>query len=134
MSLPHVEALEELLSIAYQASLLKEEERPVTFRLILGEPLDFPEDAGPPSGLQRLVFTEARRLEEHELRRLSPAAKYHRALIGVRLDPKMGFVIGGILQSGARWLRDVQGGRRSQSPVLPSALVINVNGPGRLAL
>lgn len=134
VGLPDVKALEELLSIAYQASLLKEEERPVTFRLILGEPSEFPEDAGPPSGLQRLVFTHPRRLEEHELRRLSPAAKYHRALIGVRLDPTAGFVIWGILQSGARWLRDAQGGRRSQSPVLPSALVINVNGPGRLAL
>jgi hypothetical protein len=134
MSLPDVKALEELLSIAYQASLLKEEERPVTFRLILGEPSDFPEEAGPPSGLQRLVFTEPRRLDEHELRRLSPAAKYHRALVGVRLDPTIGFVIWGILQSGARWLRDAQGGRRSQSLVLPSALVINVNGPGRLAL
>jgi hypothetical protein len=132
--LPDVAKLEELLSIAYQASLLKEEERPVTFRLILGEPMEFPEGAGPPTGLQRLLFTRPRSLNDHELRRLSPAAKYHRALIGVRLDSELGFVIWGILQSGARWLRDAQGGRRGQSPVLPSALVINVNGPGRLAL
>src|SRR4051812_44607469 len=81
--LPEHEALSALLSTAYQATLLREEERQVAFRIIVSSPQAFPEDAGPPDGLQRLVFTHPRPLTEHELRRLSPAAKYHRSLIGV---------------------------------------------------
>lgn len=133
-ALPDAERVGRLLSIAYQASLLKEEERQVTFRLILCEPAEFPEDAGPPSGFHRLLFTRPRHLDQHELARLSPAAKYHRALIGVRLDPTLGFVIWGIVQSGARWLRDTHGGRSSQNQALPSALVVAVTGPGQLAV
>ena len=132
--LPDAARVVELLSIVYQASLLKEEDRQVTFRLILAEPSEFPESAGPPSGFHRLVFTRPRHLDQHELARLSPAAKYHRALIGVRLDPALGFVIWGILQSGARWLRDTHGGRSAQNQALPRALVASVTGPGRLAV
>jgi hypothetical protein len=132
--IPDAEHVGQLLSVAYHASLLKEEERPVTFRLILAEPGQFPESAGPPLGFHRLIFTKPRHLDQHELARLSPAAKYHRALIGVRLDPELGFVIWGILQSGARWLRDTHGGRSMQNQALPSALVVSVTGPGRLAV
>ncbi len=132
--LPSEERVGELLSIAYQASLLKEEERQVIFRLVLCEPDEFPEGGGPPLGFHRLVFTRPRGFDQHELARLSPAAKYHRALIGVRLDPTLGFVIWGILQSGARWLRDTHGGRSSQNQALPSALVVGVTGPGQLAV
>src|SRR5690349_20466814 len=35
-------------------------------------------EAGPPSGLHRLVFTRGRSVDAAELRRLSPAVKYHR--------------------------------------------------------
>ena len=134
VDLPPLALLNQLLSTAYQASLLREEERPVTFRLILGDPAEFPESAGPPVGFHKLVFTQPRPLDTLEVCRLSPAAKYHRALIGVRLDKALGFVIWGILQSGTRWLRDVHGGRYSQSPVLPSALVVRATGPGQLAV
>jgi hypothetical protein len=132
--LPGPDRVGELLSIAYQASLLKEEERQVIFRLVLCEPDAFPESGGPPLGFHRLVFTRPRHLDQHELARLSPAAKYHRALIGVRLDATLGFVIWGILQSGARWLRDTHGGRSSQNQALPSALVIAATGPGQLSV
>ncbi len=132
--LPDRATLASLLSMAYQASLRKEEDRPVTFRIILGEPEDFPEYEGPPAGLHRLLFTEPRAVTELELCRLSPAAKYHRALIGVRFDATLGLVIWGILQSGAHWLRDAHGGRRSQRAELPRALVVSVSGPGRVTV
>ncbi|MDI3285881.1 putative sensor domain DACNV-containing protein [Polyangium sp. 15x6] len=132
--LPGLEALEELLSICYQASLLREEERPVTFRLILGDAERYPADAGPPWGLHRLMFTRARPLDPHELRRLSPAIKYHRALIGVREDGHGGFEIWGLLHSGPRWLHAAQGGRGSWSSLPPWALVIRASGPGQLAV
>ena len=35
---------------------MREEERPVTFRLVLAEPGFFPPEAGPPAGLHRLEF------------------------------------------------------------------------------
>src|SRR5271170_411001 len=55
-ALPPLEVLEWIISVCYQASLLSEERRPVALRLILGDPARFPTDAGPPSGLQPLIF------------------------------------------------------------------------------
>jgi hypothetical protein len=53
---PATSALVDVLAICYQATLLREEGRPVTFRLALSEPDAFAPAAGPPSGLHRLVF------------------------------------------------------------------------------
>ncbi len=132
--LPDPDALELLLSVAYQASLLREEERPVTFRLIVAEPTAFPAEAGPPSGLHRLLFTHGRRLRTAELRRLSPAVSYHRALIGVRADGQGEFEIWGIVYSGPDWLHAAQGGRAARSMLPPSSLVVRVTGPGLVAV
>src|SRR5512147_1348291 len=72
-ALPEREMLVRILSVCYQASLLREEERPVRFRLILRPPEAFPAPGGPPHGLHRLVFDEPRPLTQDELRRLAPA-------------------------------------------------------------
>ena len=133
-ALPSPSELTLLLSVAYQATLLREEERPVSFRLVLGDPDAFPADAGPPEGLHRLVLDGARPFTEHELRRLSPAAKYHRALIGVRHAEEGGFVIWGLLHSGPRWLQGANGGRGVRAPVTTEALVVRATGPGRIAV
>ena len=132
-TLPDPEALEHLLSIAYQASLLQEEDRPVRFRLFVGDPERLPAGAGPPKGLHCLRFKEPRRYDEHEIRRLAPAAKFTRALIGVR---SVGgeFEIWGMLQSGPRWLQSARGGRPLPSPVPSDAVVLRAVGPGRLAV
>ena len=53
-------SLERLITICYQASMLREELRPVTFRLILAEPGRFPCDQGPPDGLHCLRFSQTR--------------------------------------------------------------------------
>lgn len=132
--LPEPEALELLLSVVYQASLLREEERPVTFRLIVAEPAAFPAEAGPPAGLHRLLLTSRRRLATAELRRLSPAVSYHRALIGVRADGRGEFEIWGIVYSGPQWLHAAQGGRPAASGLPPSSLVVRVAGPGLVAV
>lgn len=132
--LPSQDALSDLLSTVFQATLLREEERAVTFRIIVGAPASFPETAGPPDGLQRLVFTRPRPFTSHELRRLSPAAKYHRSLIGVERNADGVYVIWGMLQSGPRWLGGVRGSRRAQ-PTLPIAkLVVHATGPGQIAV
>ncbi len=133
-SLPPPAALEALLSTVYQASLLFDETRPVTFRLLYGAPERVPADGHPPDGLHRLRFTEARPCTADELRRLSPAAKFHRALIGV--ESRGGRLqLWGILQSGPRWLQSARAGGSAGVPDVPDeALVIRVHGPGRLAI
>ncbi len=59
------------------------------------------------------------------------AADPQRTLIGVRQDVEGGLRIWGLINSGTRWLRDVQGGRRAGAP-LPSAPVVHVNAPGSI--
>lgn len=126
--------LEALLSVAYQATLLFEEDRPITFRLVLAEPSEFPEHGGPPAGVHRLCFQKPRPLTPHELRRLSPAAKFHRSLIGVRPSGGGELEIWGVLQSGPRWLASARGGRGSVPQLPPTALVVRAMGAGRLAV
>jgi hypothetical protein len=133
-ALPPLGALETLISVAYQASLLQEEGRPVKFRLFVGDPGALPLDGGPPHGLHRLQFDKPRPYDDHEIRRLAPAAKYHRALIGVRMTEARRFEIWGVLQSGPRWLQSARGGRMLPSPVPSDAIVVRVPGPGGIAV
>ena len=111
-ALPRLELLERLFSVCYQASLLHEEGRLITFRLMLAPPEIFSSADGPPTGLHRLVFDQGRPFDEHELKRLAPAAAFRRALIGVQLDAQGGLEVWGLVHSGPRWLQAVRGGRR----------------------
>ncbi|MGE0683650.1 MAG: putative sensor domain DACNV-containing protein [Candidatus Binatia bacterium] len=131
--LPDTSVLETLLSICYQASLLREEERPVRFRLTLRAPDQFPASDGPPTGLHRLMFTAPRPCTAHELQRLAPAVEFYRSLIGVWLDQEQRLYIWGMVYSGPRWLQAVHGGRDAFQ-VLPLALVVRVTAPGRIAV
>ena len=129
---PH---LERVLTVAYQASLLRDEDRTVRLRLVVAPPEDFDPRRGPPEGLQPLVFDEPLAYTPEELRRLSVAAKYHRALIGVAPRPVTGkYGIWGMVQSGPGWIQVAQGGRGPAPAPPPSALVVRVLGPGRIAV
>jgi len=130
--LPEFGQLTHLFSACYQASLLREEERPVTFRAILAPPELFSSDAMPPERLQRLAFNESLALEASVLCRLSVAADTQRTLIGVHEDAHGTLRIWGLVNSGARWLRDTQGGRRAGAP-LPDVPVVHVDAPGSLS-
>ena len=125
------EVLGALLSGCYQASLLREEEREVSFRTVLAEPALFDPDGGPPDGFHRLEFPSTRPFNARELRRLSVAADFHRSLIGVRLDAEGRLRIWGLLQSGSRWLRDSRGGRRAGAAP-PPVPVVHVIAPGSI--
>jgi sensor domain DACNV-containing protein len=129
--LPDTAALEGFFAACYQASMLREEERPVTFRAILAEPALFAPEGRPPEGLQRLEFPRSIPFDPRELRRLSVAADSQRTLIGIWRDGEGGLRIWGLINSGTRWLRDVQGGRRAGAP-LPSAPVVHVGAPGSI--
>jgi hypothetical protein len=130
-ALPRPELLERLFSVCYQASLLHEEGRLITFRIMLAAPDIFSAADGPPTGLHRLVFDRARPFDEHELKRLAPAAAFRRALIGVQLDAQGGLEVWGLVHSGPRWLQAVRGGRRVEQAI-PAVLMAAVTGPGRV--
>jgi DisA bacterial checkpoint controller nucleotide-binding len=131
--LPPKEALISLLSEAFQASLLREEGRPIRCRLVLIDPSELSEAEGPPMGMQVLQLKDERKLCAQEIRRLSPCATFYRSLIGVRWDPEEGFWIWGILNSGTRWVARIDGGRL-QSSAAPNRLMVNVSGPGNLII
>jgi hypothetical protein len=123
--------LEGFFASCYQASMLREEERPVIFRAILAEPEVFAPEGRPPEGLQRLAFPRSLPFDPRELRRLSVAADSQRTLIGVRQDGEGTLRIWGLINSGTRWLRDIQGGRRAGAP-LPPVPVVHVDAPGSI--
>jgi len=129
------EHLERVLTVAYQASLLREEDRTVRVRIVVAPPEDFDVHAGPPDGLQPLVFEEPLPYTPEELRRLALAAKYHRALVGVTALPDRGRCqIWGIVQSGPGWIQVAQGARGPAPAPPPSALCVRLLGPGRMAV
>jgi hypothetical protein len=125
--------LNEFFSACYHASMLREEERPVTFRAILAPSALFSPDGRPPEGLQRLDFSSPLPFKPNELRRFSVAADPERTLVGVEWDSDRdgALRIWGLINSGTRWLRNVQGGRRVGAP-LPPAPVVHVEAPGSI--
>ena len=131
--LPPRETLVSLLSEAFQASLLREESRPIRCRLLLINPCELSEAEGPPTGMQVLQLQDERKLSAQEIRRLSPCATFYRSLIAVRWDPEKGFWIWAILNSGTRWVARIDGGRL-QSSAAPNRLIINISGPGNLVI
>ncbi|MEW6658754.1 MAG: putative sensor domain DACNV-containing protein [Thermodesulfobacteriota bacterium] len=131
-SLPPPPYLEDLLSTCYQASLLREEERPVRVRLLLAEPERLPTVEVPPMGLHRQMLASPRPCNETELRKLSQVADFSRSLIGVALNAEDEWEIWGLVHSGSRWRQAYCGGRQVP-PAFPPLPVIWVMGPGRLA-
>ncbi len=132
-SLPDQNTLDHLISCCYQASLMREEGRPVRFRLIFRDPLCFDSNEGPPTGLHRLLFSEPQPFDEYKLQRLSPATDFYRSLIGVRHGAHEGLQIWGVVHSGSRWVQNVYGGRMI-APALPLSLVVYVTDPGRITV
>ena len=122
-----------LLDVAYHASLLREEQRPVTFRLLLGSPEDVVRPDQPPTALSAISFDRMRPFKEQEVRRISMAADFYRSLIGVTPYGDEKLKIWGILLSGTRWVSSVDGGRFTGSP-LPVRVVIHAIGPGRITV
>ncbi len=131
--LPTSPFFENVLSICYQVSMLREEETPVTLRILIAEPEVFFNQAVPPMGLHRLVFSNPRPCNEKELKKLSPAVDFSRSLVGVALNAEGEWEIWGVVHSGSRWLQHHSGGRKIP-PAFPNAPVIWVRGPGRLTV
>jgi hypothetical protein len=124
--------LTEVVSVAFHASFLRDEDRPVLFRVVLAEPELFPRAGLEADALHVLQFAAPRPFDEQELRRLSQAAPYDRAVIGVcRRDGAP--AIWGIVHTGPRWLQRAQGVRLPERS-LPAGVVLRVARPGHVAL
>ena len=125
--------VEGLVSTCYQTSMMREEERPLRFRLILRDAERFAAGEGPPHGLHRLIFERPRPFNEYDLQKLASAVDFYRSLIGVGADYEGRLQIWGLIHSGSRWVQAVRGGRQKFSP-LPQSLVLYVTGPGHITV
>jgi hypothetical protein len=130
---PLPSSLEALLDVAYHASLMRNEERPVACRILLAPRSSLPMEDGPPVGLLPVAFTASRRLDEDELRRVSPAANFYRALVAVEETTAGELSAWGLLQSGPRWMQPSRGGR-AREPIMPRSLVVRIVRPGHLVV
>ena len=131
--LPEDNHLRRLFDVAFHASLLRDEDRQVIFRIMLGDPALLPPEDGPPSGLMPLYLDRPRPYNEQEIRRLSMAALFFRSMIGVSANADNELEIWGMVVSGTRWLSSLAGGRYLGAPE-PDSLVIHSLGPGRLTV
>lgn len=121
--------LYDVVAVAYHASFLRDEDRPVRARLLVCAP----DAAGADGPVLRWRFERPRNLMADELRRLAPAAPFETALLCV--DPGGGDGTGklwGVAHSGGAWLAPAYGGR-SPDASLRGQLIIHVVAPGRIA-
>jgi len=123
-------SLVELLSTCFQASLTREEGRQVRFRLVAASPEEVTRALEPEHFLP-LELAAREPLTTEQLTRLSPAAPFHSSLIGVTLGAG-GWVLWGLVHTGADWLAPSWGGRDHHRTLgLPE---VHVLGPGRLGV
>ncbi len=131
--LQSVETLNSFLSVAYQASLLREEGRPVECRITLSEPKNLDPVRLASIGFHLVRFTKRRSFAEQEIRRLGAATGFYRAMIVVEWSASSGFEISGMLHTGA-WSRDLTVAIDSLNHPIPDWLIIHVRGPGNLVI
>jgi DisA bacterial checkpoint controller nucleotide-binding len=131
--LDSLETLNSFLSIAYQASLLREEGRPVECRITLSEPKNLHPAALASIGFHLVRFTKRRTFAEQEIRRLGSATGFYRAMIVVEQSAPGGFEISGMVHTGA-WSRDLTVAIDTLNHPMPDWLTIHVRGPGNLVI
>jgi hypothetical protein len=127
------ERLNAFLSIAYQASLLREEGRPVECRIALLGLQRLEHACLQATGFHPVRFAKRRMFAEQEVRRLAPATGFYRSMIAVEWSAQHGFQISGMIHTGA-WSRDLTVAVDSVNHPIPDWLIIHVRGPGNLVI
>jgi hypothetical protein len=127
------ERLNAFLSIAYQASLLREEGRLVECRIALMPCHELEPGALARIGFHAVRFAKRRMFWEQEIRRLGPATGFYRSMIAVEWSASHGFQICGMIHTGA-WSRDLTIAVDSVNHPIPDWLIIHVRGPGNLVI
>jgi len=127
------ETLSSFLSVAYQASLLREEGRPIECRIaLLG--LDHGDGKGfARIGFRLFRFSRPRIFAEQEIRRVAPATGFYRSMIAVQRREDRNFEISGMIHTG-EWSRDLTVGVDGLNHPIPDWLIIHVRGPGNLVI
>jgi hypothetical protein len=131
--LDSAERLNGFLSIAYQASLLYEEGRPVECRIALLGRHELEPGALARIGFHAVRFAKRRIFAEQETRRLGPATGFYRSMIAVQWSDENGFEITGMIHTGA-WSRDLTVAIDAVNHPIPDWLIIHVRGPGNLVI
>ena len=132
--LPEHAVLTQFLSIMYQASLLREEGRPVECHVVLATAAQLAPSA-PSEQLATnphiVAFGTPRPWDEQEIRRLSPAVARPATLLAVRQTEAGELVLWGLLVADTPW--DQLPGSLAATPGgVPPVLVVHVQGPGLL--
>jgi len=132
-ALDSADTLGAILSIAYQASLLREESRSVECRIaFLGfDKVDSHSLAR--IGFRLFRFARARSFVEQEIRRIAPATGFYRSMIAVQCGENRDFQISGMIHTG-EWSRDLTVGIDGFNHPIPNWLIIHVRGPGNLVI
>ncbi|GAB2796534.1 hypothetical protein HNQ93_004352 [Hymenobacter luteus] len=130
-ALPAPPALTQLISVAYQASLLSEEARPVVGQLVFAPAALLEGHAANQAGQHVLLFSPPRPYTEQELRRLTATVQQPGNLLAVDEDADGHLRIWGLLATHHAWdqARDALWTAR-ESP--PAVLLLRVVGPGSL--
>jgi hypothetical protein len=121
------------LSVAYQASLLNEEGRPVVCRLALCHPAELEARDLFLYGFQVSRFCRQRPFDEQEIRRLSPAATFYRSMMVVTRSSHDEFTIVGTVATG-QWSRDLVADLQGMIHAIPDWLIVHIRGPGNLVI
>ncbi len=133
--LPSDEGLLKLIDVAYQASLLREEDSPVHCRVLISSPSDPEIEAieTEDDGVYVVQFVERCGFSAHQVRKMAAAVGYYRSLIGVRLEAGQNSAgeIWGMIVTGADWVNHTEATVHIAS-TLPNKLVIHILGPGHL--
>ncbi|MFD1870804.1 putative sensor domain DACNV-containing protein [Hymenobacter bucti] len=129
-ALPAPEVLTDLINVAYQASLLQEESRPVLAHLVLVPDSYIRYGAHQSPNYQLLGFTQPRPYHEQELRRLSPTVQRPGHLLAVSSNPAGELAIWGMVLTVRPW----DYAHEPANPAsLPPVLFVQVYGAGNLA-
>ncbi|USA61501.1 DNA integrity scanning protein DisA nucleotide-binding domain protein [Qipengyuania citrea] len=123
---PSISQLREILEVAYLAACAPEEGRFPSFNLVV-VPTASLDDQN--IGMTVYRLSEPRRLSVAELRRLAPATDLKKSAVLIGWDED-GVVVAGISDLGTSWHRARMG--LSYSYSVPSALIIQIDRPGRL--
>ena len=134
LPLPAPAVLTGFIAGAYQASLLREEDRAVQCNLfLLPAPPPDEQSAPPPeiaAAFQVLAFSEPRAYTAQELRRLSPTTQRPGTLLAVAPTPAGELAIRGLVFATRPW---DHADAPHNTALLPPTLFMQVAGPGRLA-
>lgn len=126
--LPLLPLLTQLVMVAYQASLLYEEARPVRCYLLYASPQEIA--TYPAARQHHLVLTQPRACNEQELRRLSPTVQRGNNALAVYAAADGTLQIWGVVFLGADG--DALNSYREADQPQPGTLMLHVLGPGSL--